>query len=142
MTLQIAKLAAAALLLVLPACSDDSDDGSATMLRAGESYSVVSIDGVPAPEGTTFELDATDRLAGKGPCNRYFGQLTREGERIGIGQTGATRMACFEAGRSEAETRFLAALGEITGTGATATAGEIALTDSAGTARIVLAPAG
>lgn len=57
----------------------------------------------------TLAFPEAGRVAGSGSCNRFFGSVTLEHDRIGFGQMGATRMACTGA-VGDQENRYLAAL--------------------------------
>ena len=57
----------------------------------------------------TLVFPEAGRVAGSGSCNRFFGSVTLEQDRIGFGQMGATRMACIGA-IGDQENRYLAAL--------------------------------
>jgi heat shock protein HslJ len=57
----------------------------------------------------TLVFPEPGRVAGSGSCNRFFGSVTLEQDRIGFGQMGATRMTCIGA-VGDQENRYLAAL--------------------------------
>lgn len=61
------------------------------------------------PHAGTLTIDETGRASGSTGCNRWFSDVTREGDRITFGQMGMTRMACAEP-QMAAEQRFEAAL--------------------------------
>lgn len=66
-------------------------------------WQLVEVDG-QAPEWTaTINLGETGRITGQAPCNRFFGNLTRDGSRFAVSDIGATRMACL---RMEGEAQF------------------------------------
>lgn len=132
-------LAALATLAALAACQD-AGERSVAMLRPGAAFTVARIDGAPAPAGVTFELGEGGRVTGRAPCNRYSGQLTESGGAMTVSGVVMTRMACAEADRMLAETRFGNALGSITA--ARRGGGGIALIDPEGRERIGLIPAG
>jgi heat shock protein HslJ len=58
---------------------------------------------------TTLEFSNDGRVAGRGACNRYFGSVKIEGERISFSQIGSTRMACAPAVMDQ-EAKFFKAL--------------------------------
>lgn len=58
---------------------------------------------------TTLNFESSDRIVGSGGCNRYFGGLTVEDDRISFGAIGSTRMACPPAVMDQ-EARFFQAL--------------------------------
>ncbi len=57
----------------------------------------------------TLEFPEEGKVVGKGSCNRFFGSVKIEGERISFGPLGSTRMACPEA-VSNQESKYLEAL--------------------------------
>jgi len=57
----------------------------------------------------TLSFPEADRVAGKGSCNRFFGQAQIAGTSIKLGPLGSTRMACPEAVMNQ-ETKYLNAL--------------------------------
>lgn len=59
---------------------------------------------------STLTIGADDQVSGSGACNRYFGPVEIDGERLAFGNLGATRMACPEAIMDQ-EMRFFEALG-------------------------------
>lgn len=135
------RLAAIALLStgLLSACQD-AGERSITTLAPGSAYTVPRIDGVPAPEGVTFEVGEDGRVFGAAPCNRFTGQLTQKGGVMTISGVAMTRMACTDNTRSAAETRFNTALGLVTGASRSEDRATIALTDAEGRERILLQP--
>lgn len=133
-------LLASAALFALSACLPGSTETATDPLPPGSSFAVLAIDGQPAPEGTSFQLSEDDAVAGQAPCNRFMAQLTRSGAGISISPGASTRMACLDEARSAAETRFLAALPEITAASAGPEAGQVALTDATGATRLLLGP--
>ncbi|WP_347137643.1 META domain-containing protein [Paracoccus sp. SSK6] len=135
-TRALAVLAATA---ALAACQD-AGQRSVAMLRPGSSFTVARIDGAPAPAGVTLEVGEGGRVTGRAPCNRYSGQLTESGGAMTVSGVVMTRMACADADRNLAETRFGMALGSVTA--ARRTGEGIALADPEGRERIALVPAG
>lgn len=135
-TRALAVLAATA---TLAACQD-AGQRSVALLRPGASFTVARIDGAPAPAGVTLEVGEGGRVTGRAPCNRYSGQLTESGGAMTVSGVVMTRMACADADRNLAETRFGNALGSVTA--ARRTGEDIVLADSEGRERIGLVPAG
>ena len=133
-------LLASAAIFALSACLSGSDDSGTDPLPPGSSFAVLAIDGEAAPDGTTFELGPDDAIAGQAPCNRFMAQLSRTDAGISISPGASTRMACLNEARSAAETRFLAALPEITAASPGPEAGQVALTDTGGATRLLLGP--
>ncbi|BAU14190.1 hypothetical protein LEP3755_47350 [Leptolyngbya sp. NIES-3755] len=58
---------------------------------------------------TTLQFDQSNRLTGRGGCNRYFAEFDRQGDRFKVGAIGATKKACSPALMNQ-ETRFFQAL--------------------------------
>jgi heat shock protein HslJ/uncharacterized protein YecT (DUF1311 family) len=89
----------------------DTSETPAAAPILGSSWRVVEIEGEPVAEGVlaTFAIDAEGSFSGSGGCNRYFGSAEIDGERIGMGDIGVTRMACPEPAMGE-EQRFMKAL--------------------------------
>lgn len=101
-----ARLAAPAL-LTLAGCAAEPPVAAAPTPAAadGSSWVLKEFAGGPAPRASlTFE---GVRVTGAGPCNGFFGDVVREGDRIAIGPIAATKRACPEL---EAESAFLGAL--------------------------------
>lgn len=61
-----------------------------------------------APQAPTITF-ADSGASGFAGCNRWFGQVTRDGESLSFNGVGATRMAC-EAPAMQIEQNFLSAL--------------------------------
>lgn len=60
----------------------------------------------------TAKFGADGQLTGKSGCNSYFAEYETDGDKIRIGPTGSTEMACLEPeGLMEQEQQFLTALG-------------------------------
>ncbi len=94
-----------ALATALAACSQTVElgGGSGTATLNGEW--VMATRALRAPT-ITFADDGASGFAG---CNRWFGQYTRNGDRLTFSAIGATRMACDEPAMS-IERNFLGAL--------------------------------
>ena len=69
------------------------------------------IDGKPFTAVATIDLSKPGQLAGKGPCNRYFGSYEGKLPEFRPKGVASTRMACPEM---EAEHLFFTALGGVT----------------------------
>lgn len=96
------------------------------------SWRVVEIAGQPVAEGVlvTLAIDAEGGISGSGGCNRYFGSAEIDGERVAMGDIGATRMACPEPAMGE-EQRYLEALDAVASW--QLDADQLSLADAAGT---------
>lgn len=69
--------------------------GSAPTI-AGIDWSLSRLDGAEFGARTTLRLDGAGRLAGQGPCNRYFGTVRGTLPEFRAGAIGSTRMACTD----------------------------------------------
>jgi heat shock protein HslJ len=89
--------------------------GAPADLLVGQTWVVEDIGGAGIIDAARVTLGfATDgRVAGSGGCNRWFAGYALTGEGLGIGQAGATMMACAPA-LMDQEQRFFAALGQVT----------------------------
>jgi len=63
---------------------------------------------LPQP-AATLAFPQTGQVAGHGSCNRFFGSVDIERDRIRFSPLGSTKMAC-PGGASEQESRYLGAL--------------------------------
>lgn len=133
----IRTLTALAAAAALAACQD-AGERSVAMLKPGDRFAVIRIDGAPAPERVTFEVGSGGRITGRAPCNRYSGQLTEQGGAMTASGLVITRMACADPARTLAETRFVNAIGAVTA--ARRMGDGTALVDPQGEARLVLTP--
>lgn len=94
-----------------PPVSSPSPDGSAVALDDTRWILVRGL--AELPDGTTVDAVFGDgRVAGQGPCNRYFADATVDGSSLAIGPVGATKMSCGPA-LDGAEQAYVAALGTV-----------------------------
>lgn len=63
---------------------------------------------LPQP-AATLAFPQTGQVAGHGSCNRFFGPVEIERDRLTFGPLASTKMACM-GGASEQESRYLGAL--------------------------------
>lgn len=77
-------------------------------------WRLIFIDGFEGlPErAATLTIGDDGRAHGKGPCNGYFGGVKIDGERISVGQVGATQMAC-EPKLMQAEHAYFQSLAKV-----------------------------
>ncbi|HEY7539308.1 MAG TPA: META domain-containing protein [Methylomirabilota bacterium] len=83
---------------------------------AGVTWTLVSLDGQPVPQGTRLPTIAFDgaRVAGLGGCNRYAGEVQETAPGIvAVGPIASTKMACPPPAM-DVEGRFFAALAQVT----------------------------
>jgi heat shock protein HslJ len=66
-----------------------------------------SVDENPVEYTATLNLGAPGRVSGQAPCNRYFAEVTQDGDSFHLGLIGATRMICAAAAQ---ETAYFQAL--------------------------------
>jgi heat shock protein HslJ len=94
----------AVLAALIAGCTAPSLEGTAWRLE--------DLAGTPALPNVeaTLEFMGDGKIAGKGSCNRFFGTVTVTGATLVFGPIGATKMACLDAGVSDQETRYFAAL--------------------------------
>jgi putative lipoprotein len=106
----ISSLAPAAIALALGACASEPEVIETNTL-VGTEWRAEDIEqrGVVDRVQTTLRFETDDRVAGNGGCNRYFGGMTLDGNRVAFGNLGSTMMACPEAVMDQ-ERRFLNAL--------------------------------
>jgi heat shock protein HslJ len=77
----------------------------------GSEWRLQSIAGqaaLPQPVAT-LAFPQAGQVAGNGSCNRFFGTVQTDKDRLTFGPLGATKMACI-GGASEQESRYLGAL--------------------------------
>jgi heat shock protein HslJ len=77
----------------------------------GSEWQLQSIAGqaaLPQP-AATLAFPQPGQVAGQGSCNRFFGSVEIERDRLRFGPLGSTKMAC-PGGASEQESRYLGAL--------------------------------
>lgn len=74
-------------------------------------WHLVELDGAPFTAPATLTFPEAGRIAGKAPCNQYFGELTVPYPWFDVQNIGTTRMACPDL---KSETQFLEALKAMT----------------------------
>ena len=91
--------------MIQPAIAGESE-------LAGTSWLIDDIGGrgVVDRARTTLEFLEPGRIGGRTGCNRFFGRVVLDGDRITVGNLGLTRMACSES-LMDQEQRFVDALG-------------------------------
>lgn len=103
---------------LLAACVENGTAGGPVAAFPDEEWTLVQIDGAPAPFTATANLGAKGRISGQAPCNRYFAQASIDGTAITIGPIAATRMMCLQA-KGEAEfLSMLKGVDQVTASGA------------------------
>lgn len=93
-----------------------------------EVFTLIAVNGQPAPYSADISF-AGGRVAGQGPCNRFFGALTYDATQLRIDNIGSTRMACPDLAH---EAEFFALLDKVRQ--ADRREGQIALLDNEGAA--------
>ena len=109
----LAGVAVAATLLVAGCTTVVPASPSPTL--AGTSWVVTEIGGQPtlADFQPTMNFGTAGELNGDNGCNNYTTTYALNGSSLTIGAVAQTAMACLDAGRSEQETAFGAALGAV-----------------------------
>jgi putative lipoprotein len=99
--------------VVLSACAPTSQNSVPAAIPdlSGTKWLAEDIDGrgVIDDAQSTVEFLAEDRIAGRGGCNHYSGNVTLEGTKIQVSPLISTKMACVPA-LMDQEGRFLQAL--------------------------------
>jgi heat shock protein HslJ len=83
--------------------------GEWQLTKASDADGSMSVSGV----AVTLAVNGTE-VAGQGPCNRYTGTVTVEGDTVTFGPIAQTRMSCG-GDRDALDTRYAAALSAVTG---------------------------
>lgn len=106
-------------LLAPMACAQEIDPGASPSLARPlgpndpfglEIFVLVSVMGQQAPYSAQISF-AAGRVAGEGPCNAFFADLTYRDDAFTLGPIGSTRKACPDLA---AEAEFFALLGQVT----------------------------
>ncbi len=102
---------AAPLLLGLTSCAVPSAPVAESLW--GTEWRLQSLGGQPAMADVpaTLAFPEAGRVGGQGSCNRFFGSVNLDGERLRFDHMGATKMAC-DRGAMDQENRYLAALNQ------------------------------
>jgi len=110
----------AALVLLVSACGDDSEEGaggdsSADLSGTSWNLSSASIDGddVTAIGVPTLAFAADGTLSGSTGCNRFNGTYTQDGDDLTISVGGVTLVACVDPAATAQEAAILAHLAEV-----------------------------
>lgn len=64
--------------------------------KAGTDWVLATVDGAAVGYTATLDLADPARISGQAPCNRYFADLSRDGDAFKLGMIGATRMMCLQ----------------------------------------------
>lgn len=128
-------------LVMVVAMGCRSADAPPPASLVGTAWRAEEIDGRAVLERVESSLtfDTAQRIVGQAACNRYFGTFELDEGRIRLKPAGTTRMACPPP-VMEQESRFLAALGTVTGFRREAS--KLLLLDESGRVRMRLAPLG
>lgn len=104
-------LAAATFGVTLSACTSLAANGTVPSEYLAIEWRLSSLDGQPFPAAATIDLSEPGRIAGQGPCNRFFASYEGPLPDFRPGAIGATRMACPDLA---AEAAFFSALSAMT----------------------------
>ena len=85
-------------------------NGEWQLAKASDADGAMTVNGAPV----TLVI-ADDSVSGQAPCNTYTGSVEIDGDSVTFGTIAQTLMACTDDARTELETRYLAALEEVTG---------------------------
>lgn len=132
-------VSAAAMAILAGGCRTADPSPGASLI--GTAWRAEEIDGRAVLERVESSLtfDSAQRIVGQAACNRYFGTFELGEGRVRLKPAGSTRMACPPP-VMEQESRFLSALGAVTGF--RREAGKLLLLDDGGSVRLRLAPLG
>ena len=99
------------LLLGLTSCAMPSAPAAESLW--GTEWRLQTLNGRPvmADVPATLAFPEAGRVGGQGSCNRFFGSVSLDGDRLRFDHMGATKMAC-ERGAMDQENRYLAALNQ------------------------------
>ncbi len=125
------------LALLVSACSTTPAAEPTPPPLVGSSWLVEDIDGRGVLDRlqSTLSFENSLRVAGRGGCNRYFGNYTLVDSELEFGPLGSTMMACPEAVMDQ-ERRFLQALESTRRYRLDADTGLLYFVDEAGTDRL------
>lgn len=120
---RLSILAAVALVAAtLSGCAAPADDtqpeatavsdlnGEWQLTKASDADGAFAVNGIPV----TLVI-ADDSASGQAPCNSYTGEVDIDGDSVEFGTIAQTLMACTDDTRTELETRYLAALEQVSG---------------------------
>ncbi len=99
----------ATLLLGLTSCAMPHAPAAESLW--GTEWRLQTLNGRPvlAEAPATLAFPEAGRVGGQGSCNRFFGSVGLDGERLRFDQMGSTKMAC-QRDAMDQEDRYLAAL--------------------------------
>jgi len=119
-----------------PAEESAAEPPTVTATMIDSDWQVTEIDGEVTVEDArpTLQFPEDGRLAGTSGCNRYFSSFEMDGDKVTIGNAGATMMACPEP-LMDQERRFFAALSASVSYVISAD-GELLLADAEGNTRL------
>ena len=108
-------------------------NGEWQLTKASDADGALAVNGIPV----TLVI-ADDSASGQAPCNSYTGEVDIDGDSVEFGTIAQTLMACTDDARTELETRYLAALEEVSGS--TLTDETLTLTGDSVTLQFTLLP--
>ena len=108
-------------------------NGEWQLTKASDADGALAVNGIPV----TLVI-ADDSASGQAPCNSYTGEVDIDGDSVEFGTIAQTLMACTDDARTELETRYLAALEEVSGS--TLTDETLTLTGDSVTLHFTLLP--
>lgn len=84
--------------------------GQAVLAGDAALWALATVDGASPGYAATLDLSQEGRLTGQAPCNRYFADMSLQGEALDLGPIGATKMACEDM---KGESDYFALLGQM-----------------------------
>lgn len=116
--------------------SGNDDNSSTTVNLAGTTWQIEDIDeaGIVDRSMITLQFPGEGRVAGSTGCNRYFGTVSIDGDRLSFSQLGSTRRACVPALMNQ-EQRFLEVIQSVSSY-RIEDSGTLILRDDSGSARL------
>jgi heat shock protein HslJ len=108
-------------------------NGEWQLTKASDADGALAVNGIPV----TLVI-ADDSASGQAPCNSYTGGVDIDGDSVEFGTIAQTLMACTDDARTELETRYLAALEEVSGS--TLSGDTLTLTGDSVTLQFTLLP--
>lgn len=109
---------------------------AAPELEGSWALAELSGDAVPPGIEITLTVTAGEGISGRSACNRYMGNVQRDGSQVTFGPLGSTRMACPDP-QMMWEDRFLQALESVSR--AAREGDQLVLSDRSGETRLLFA---
>ena len=108
---------------LLAGCVETATAGDPSAAFNTGDWVLALVDGKVVDYQATINLGEKGKFSGQAPCNRYFGTLQLESDKISLGPIGATKMMCLQVNGEAEYFALLQAVDRIS-----ATEGEMMLT--------------